>query len=373
MTRSLLLVSLAAGSLTAPVPAYPAATELAIRAITVRPANPVVGAHDSVSLVIDVIARGARGKNGVTVKVEPGAPPGPLLSAKPPVEDASDLPPAAEPGLQPPALPGPPSPSSSWTPGTSSAPAESTESAGPAESAGPSGSSAAPVGPAGAAPGSAYANPASGGPVEGLRALMPLPLTVAAQPVAAQPVGAQPGIDLQKAPSTGALPPRLVWRQGATPPARMAADWQTWRFLPDKKLNRFYPTGTWTISATARDADGATVTEYASFELRRATRLSSVRVERSPKSAAGVRLRGSLTRIDPRGFTDFGPYAKQRLRLQWRGEGSPAWEDVAETTTDAAGAFVQTVPPRRGGLWRVHFPGNPHYAPYTTKPRQIAS
>ncbi|MER6584043.1 hypothetical protein, partial [Nonomuraea sp. NPDC001023] len=208
-----------------------------------------------------------------------------------------------------------------------------------------------------------YANPASGGPVEGLRALMPLPLTVAAEP----------GIDLQKTPSTGAPPPRLVWRQGAVPPARMAADWQTWRFLPDKKLNRFYPTGTWTISATARDADGATVTEYASFELRRATRLSSVRVERSPKSAGGVRLRGSLTRIDPRGFTDFGPYAKQRLRLQWRGEGSPAWEDVAETTTDAAGAFVQTVPPRRGGLWRVHFPGNPHYAPYTTKPRQIAS
>ncbi|MEV3985122.1 hypothetical protein [Nonomuraea sp. NPDC049758] len=372
MTRSLLLVSLAAGSLTAPVPAYPAATELAIRAITVRPANPVVGAHDSVSLVIDVIARGARGKNGVTVKVEPGAPPGPLLSAKPPVEDAPDLPPAAEPGLQPPALPGPPS-SSSWEPGTSSAPAESSGPAGSAESAGPSGSSAAPVGPAGAAPGSAYANPASGGPVEGLRALMPLPLTVAADPGAVEPGAAEPRVDLQKAPSTGTLPSRLVWRQGATPPARMAADWQTWRFLPDKKLNRFYPTGTWTISATARDADGATVTEYASFELRRATRLSSVRVERSPKSAGGVRLRGSLTRIDPRGFTDFGPYAKQRLRLQWRGEGSPAWEDVAETTTDAAGAFVQTVPPRRGGLWRVHFPGNPHYAPYTTKPRQIAS
>ncbi|MER6583661.1 hypothetical protein ABT267_48880, partial [Nonomuraea sp. NPDC001023] len=159
MTRSLLLVSLAAGSLTAPVPAYPAATELAIRAITVRPANPVVGAHDSVSLVIDVIARGARGKNGVTVKVEPGAPPGPLLSAKPPVEDASDLPPAAEPGLQPPVVSWPESSSSPSGPGSSSAPAEPAESAGSAEPAGsaesagpagPSGSSASPAGPAAA-------------------------------------------------------------------------------------------------------------------------------------------------------------------------------------------------------------------------------
>ncbi|MFI9594894.1 hypothetical protein [Nonomuraea sp. NPDC052265] len=337
MTRSLLLVSLAAGSLTAPVPAYPAATELAIRAITVRPAEPVVGAHDSVSLVIDVIARGARGKNGVTVKVEPGVPPGPLLSAKPPVSDTPDLPPDSGP-----ALPGPSSPSSPSSPGTS------------AESPGTSG---APDTAPGLVPEDSPSGGAAGAP------LAQLPLAIVANPK----------LDLQKAPFASTLPNRLVWRQAEAPPARMAGDWQTWRFLPDKKLNRFYPTGTWTISATARGADGATVTEYASFELRRATKLSSVRVERAPKSAGGVRLRGSLTRIDPRGFTDFGPYAKQRLRLQWRGEGSPAWEDVAETTTDAAGAFVQTVPSRRGGLWRVHFPGNPHYASYTTKPRQIAS
>ncbi|MFI6184151.1 hypothetical protein ACIA8R_52060 [Nonomuraea sp. NPDC051191] len=331
MTRSLLLVSLAAGSLTAPVPAYPAATELAIRAITVRPAEPVVGAHDSVSLVIDVIARGARGKNGVTVKVEPGVPPGPLLSAKPPQPDPSGLPPASEPAL--------PAPSTPYGPDTPSEPPASPD----------------------ARPGIVPEDAPSGGPAGAPLAQMPLALV------------ADPRLDLQKAPVTNALPPRLVWRQGEVPPARMAGDWQTWRFLPDKKLNRFYPTGTWTISATARDADGATVTEYASFELRRATRLSSVRVERSPKAAGGVRLRGSLTRIDPRGFTDFGPYAKQRLRLQWRGEGSPAWEDAGETTTDAAGAFVQTVPSRRGGVWRIHFPGNSHYAAYTTKPRQIAS
>ncbi|GGT07153.1 hypothetical protein ACFFV7_08160 [Nonomuraea spiralis] len=357
MTRSLLLVPLAAGTLTVPmhvpapapvpvhvpvhvsvpVPAFPAATELAIRAITVRPADPVVGAHDSVSLVIDVIARGARGKNGVTVKVEPGVPPGPLLSAKPPVTDA----PAADPALQPPGRPEPPSSSDA------------------AQEAEPG---IAPDTSTGAAPGA----PAPGGASEApplLRApLLELPPSLG--------VGAQ--LELQRAPAAKPFPTRQDWRRTEVPPARMAGDWETWRFLPDKKLNRFYPTGTWTITATAGGANGATVTEYASFQLRRATQLSSVRVERSPKSAAGVRLRGSLTRIDPRGFIDFGPYAKQRLELQWRAEGSATWEDVGETTTDAAGAFIRTVPFRRGGLWRVRFPGNTHYAPDATKPRQIA-
>ncbi|MEV4017912.1 hypothetical protein AB0J35_46210, partial [Nonomuraea angiospora] len=83
MTRSLLLVSLAAGPLTVPAP--PAAIEPAIRAITVRPAEPVVGANDSVRLVVDVVAKGARGKDGITVKIEPGAPPGPVLIDKLPI------------------------------------------------------------------------------------------------------------------------------------------------------------------------------------------------------------------------------------------------------------------------------------------------
>ncbi|MBF8193103.1 hypothetical protein ITP53_47035, partial [Nonomuraea sp. K274] len=85
MSRSVLLVSLAAGSLVAPAPAYSAATEPVIRAINVRPAEPVVGAHDSIRLVIDVVATGATGKDGVTVKVEPGAPHAPLLTSKPPI------------------------------------------------------------------------------------------------------------------------------------------------------------------------------------------------------------------------------------------------------------------------------------------------
>jgi hypothetical protein len=317
MTRSLLLVSLAAGSLTAPVPASPAATELAIRAITVRPAEPVVGAHDSVRLVIDVIARGARGKNGVTVKVEPGTPPGPLLAAKPPVVDAP---------------PWPISPVPSATPASPPATA--------ALQAPPSDPSPAPT-------------PAAQEPA--------LPLLEPPQPL---PVAADPKEDV--------VPPRLVWRMAAPSAARMTGAWQTWRFLPDKKLNRFYPTGTWTITATASGADGATVTEYASFQLRRATKLSTVRVDKAPKANDAVRLRGSLTRIDPGGYTDFGPFAKQRLEIQWRDKASPTWEKIAETTTDAAGSFIERVPPRTGGHWRIHYPGTAHYAPFTTKPRQIA-
>ncbi|HUR00902.1 MAG TPA: hypothetical protein VM347_00020, partial [Nonomuraea sp.] len=75
MIRSLLLVSLAAGALTVPIPASSAATELAIREINVRPASPVVGAANSVRLVIDVIAKGVTGKDGVTIQVEPGSAP----------------------------------------------------------------------------------------------------------------------------------------------------------------------------------------------------------------------------------------------------------------------------------------------------------
>nr|SBO98086.1 hypothetical protein BN4615_P7602 [Nonomuraea gerenzanensis] len=180
--------------------------------------------------------------------------------------------------------------------------------------------------------------------------------------------------------SRPALPQRLVWRlaPGITllDPAPGAArtrtdDWQTWRFLPDKKLNRFYPAGTWTITATAKGTNGATITQYASFELKRETRLTSVRAEKSARTD-GVRLRGSLTRVDPRGLTDYGPFAKQRLEVLWRPDASSAWQAVGETTTDGAGAFVGTFQGRTDGYWRVRFPGTGHYAPDLSKSRQIA-
>ncbi|MGP4097775.1 hypothetical protein, partial [Nonomuraea sp. KM90] len=125
------------------------------------------------------------------------------------------------------------------------------------------------------------------------------------------------------------------------------------------------------ITATARGAGGATITEYASFELRRETRLSEVRAEKSARTD-GVRMRGSLTRVDPRGLTDYGPFAKQRLEILWRPDEAAAWETVGETTTDAAGAFMGTVQGRTGGYWRVRYPGTGHYASDVSKSRQIA-
>ncbi|TDB98906.1 hypothetical protein E1267_38285 [Nonomuraea longispora] len=283
MTRSLLLVSLAAGSLSAgslmaPAPATSAATELAIRSITVRPAEPVAGPKGSVRLVIDVIARGTRGKHGVSVKVEPGAPPGPTLSSKTtPVKN-------------------PPAPTPTRTPEEEDSPAP---------------------------------RPAS-------------------------------------REATSDLPPMLAWRAPAPVPAET---WETWRFLPDKKLNRYYPTGTWTITATAKGPDGATVTEYESFQLRRDAKLASVRVDGT--AGGKVRLRGSLTRVDPRGLTDYGPFAKQRLEILWRAGDSSPWERIGEVRTDASGSFATTVAGRTGGFWRVRYPGTGHYASDVSKIRQI--
>ncbi|MFC4010393.1 hypothetical protein ACFOY2_24420 [Nonomuraea purpurea] len=331
MTRSLLLVSLAAGSFSVPAPS--AATEPAIRSITVRPADPVVGARDSVRLVIDVIAKGANGKDGVTVKVEPGAPPGPVLSAKPPALDT-------------PAQPAQPAdPAQPDLPPQSDLPAQPDQQSQPDQ---PEQSD-----------------------LEDTTPLRPDLGSFQSQPTIMTPPEQSPntglGQDATGGASTEAFSP-FDWHRVATPPARMRDGWETWRFLPDKRLNRYYPTGVWTITATVRGQNGATVTEYETFQFKRATKLSSVRVE---KAGDDVRLRGSLTRIDPRGFTDFGPFAKQPLQILWRAEAAAAWQQVAQTHTDGAGAFVSTVQDRSEGFWRIRYPGTGHYAMYTSRIRQI--
>ncbi|MFG1703297.1 hypothetical protein ACFLIM_08890 [Nonomuraea sp. M3C6] len=342
MTRSLLLVSLAAGSLTAPVPARwpapapvpaavpPAATEPAIRAITVRPADPVVGAHDSVRLVIDVIAKGAQGKNGVTVKVEPGIPPAPPLSTKPPVADT-------------------PAPAATPTPTENAQPEEPNTGTRPLLDPQP--------------------DPVRAEPPDPFRAEPPDPFRAEPpDPFRAEPADPKEGVPPEGKPP--AVPPILVWRVGLPPVARMADGWETWRFLPDKRLNRFYPTGTWTVTATARGQGGATVSEYASFQFKRATKLASVSAEKAARPSGGVRLRGTLTRIDPRGLTDYGPFAKQPVEILWRPDTATTWEQAGETKTDDAGAFVTTIPAHVGGHWRVRYPGTDHYAPDQSKSRQ---
>jgi hypothetical protein len=142
---------------------------------------------------------------------------------------------------------------------------------------------------------------------------------------------------------------------------RMAGGWETWRFLPDKQLTRYYPAGTWTITATAKGEDGATVTKQATFQLKRETRMSSVQAE-NVRGAQGVRLTGSLRRVDPRGYSDYTPFAKQEVAILWRESMSEPWERVATATTGTTGEFARTVPARAGGFWRARYAGTHHYA-----------
>ncbi|WP_156056098.1 hypothetical protein [Streptosporangium roseum] len=104
MTMRVLLPVLAAGAAALPAgaaAALPARAEppaavkdLAIRSITLDPEAPVVGPSDTVRLVIEVVARGVSGPQGMTVQVEPGAPPesgtGPLPGAGAGVQTVSE-------------------------------------------------------------------------------------------------------------------------------------------------------------------------------------------------------------------------------------------------------------------------------------------
>ncbi|GGP08951.1 hypothetical protein LDL08_13795 [Nonomuraea glycinis] len=421
MTRSLLLVSLAAGALTVPLPASSAAAEPAIRQINVRPAAPVVGAGNSVRLVIDVVAKGVRGQDGVSIKVEPGAPPGPdqRPSAPPPSDDSDDQRPSddsddrrpsdesderrpsdtgddtwsrtGEPPVQESWDEWSDEPSSEnaegWSESDDSPAATNDESrkepssrqrAEPPAKIRPNAKSPAGAGtrPDAESPTGAEIRPDAESPAEAeIRPDAESPAESEIRPDAESPVGERsaegeiPAAESAKkeASSAEAAPP--AWSL-APDSMRMRGGWQTWRFLPDKPLNRYYPAGTWTITATAKGPNGTSVTSYASFQLRRESKLSTVRVARAG-DAQGVRLSGSLTRLDPRGTTDFSPFARQRVEILWREDATGAWRRVAEATTTASGAFHRTVSGRPGGDWRVRYLGTGHYAPDDSKIRQI--
>ncbi|GAA4220505.1 hypothetical protein GCM10023075_06730 [Streptosporangium album] len=76
---------------------WPPSSDLVIRSITLNPGAPVVGPTGSVHLVIEVVARGVAGSAGMTVQVDPGAPPGPLEGARP----EAQLGPVSRPGPAP--------------------------------------------------------------------------------------------------------------------------------------------------------------------------------------------------------------------------------------------------------------------------------
>ncbi|WP_327091858.1 hypothetical protein OIE66_14910 [Nonomuraea sp. NBC_01738] len=340
MTSRVLLASIAAGALTAPMPVSAAATELAIREITVRPADPVVGATGSVRLVIDVVAKGVQDAGGVTIKVDPGDPPGRTLPPQPHVEapPAQVEHPAGQPDPRPAAEPQAVTPEPAVeAPASTPAPAVGE----PAPDAG--------------TPAPAVETPTPTPAVEVPSAGVVAPAPAAQAPAAQEP--AVPAPDAATAPVVGGAARAVPGTAGQ----RRGDGWETWRFLPEKGLNRFYPSGTWTIAATARSADGRTVTEYATFRLRRETRLTSVKTSKV-RGAHAVRLRGQLSRIDPQGYTDFAAFGNQRVEILHRRDGARTWDQVAVATTAASGGFTRTVRGVAGGHWKVRFPGNSHYA-----------
>ncbi|WP_157247522.1 hypothetical protein [Nonomuraea typhae] len=293
MTSRVLLASLAAGALTVPLPSATAATELAIREITVRPADPVVRPTGSVRLVVDVVAKGVSGDDGVTIKVDPGTPP------------------------EPPPVSVPPTPSPS-------------------------------------APASPTPTPQPATPTPQPPAPTPTPTPTSSPPVEATPA---------PTPTPSARPQRVM---------RAGDDWETWRFLPEKGLTRYYPSGTWTVTATAKGPDGTSITQHATFKLRRETRLTSIQAAKVPGTKA-VRLRGVLTRVDPDGFTDYSPFGNQRMEIMYRRSPASPWEAVAVATTAESGAFTKTVKGRARGEWRAHFPGSAHYAAKLSAIEQIGT
>lgn len=297
MTSRLLLASLAAAALTVPMPASSAATETAIREITVRPAEPVVGASGSVRLVIDVVAKGVRGDNGVTIKVEPGEPPKPVLGSTPSPSPS-------------------PSPSVSPTPTPMPSPSDSTA----------------------AVPGTS----------DDLETESELPASPEPRPALRAP----------------------EWDETDFTAQRRGDGWETWRFLPEKGLTRFYPSGTWTIAATAKGFDGESVTEYATFQLRRETRLTSVEADKVPGEQA-VRLSGTLSRVDPEGFTEYSPYGKQEVEILYRKEDGDQWEERGVATTTSTGKFGRMVKGTVRGQWRARFAGGEHYAPEASAVHEI--
>ncbi|MFD1930514.1 MULTISPECIES: hypothetical protein [Nonomuraea] len=331
MTKAVLLTSLVAGALTGPALVQAPAT-LAIKEITIRPGAPVVGAHGSVKLVIDVVASGAE-ENGVTIKVEPGSPPGPVLGRKP-IGSGKILGPVPE---APPAR-------------VALVPVEAVP---PPEDLPPAFAAPRPAIPA---PPDGWGQPSAAG---GDAMVEDWPAPVEPSFPAAQP----PPPGWPEETTTPAPEPT----PSATPsgpdgqPIGRDGVWETWRFLPAQGLNRFYPAGPWTITATARAEDGTSVTAYASFNLRRDTKLSPVLIK-GMRGGRGVRLSGSLHRIDPSGTTDYAPFAKQRLEIFYRRGTNGSWQRVGTVTTGDRGQFERRLAGRTQGTWRVRFPGTDSYA-----------
>jgi hypothetical protein len=114
------------------------------------------------------------------------------------------------------------------------------------------------------------------------------------------------------------------------------------------------------VAATARDKAGHTVTSYAAFFLRLATRFTGVRVRSAGDSAV---VTGRLTRLDRSGHARFGPLAGRRVTIRLREVGARRWFRAGYVTTERDGRFSARLPRRPDGSWQVVYGGDTKYAP----------
>ncbi|MEU8059297.1 hypothetical protein [Microbispora bryophytorum] len=304
MMRPLLATLVLATATTAAAAPAPASGDLAVRSVEVRPSDPVVGPSGSVRLVVDVVARGA---DRVNVVLEPGRAP-----------SGGDEP-GGEPGKEPePAV----------TPSPPSGDAVPVPVPVPVPSASPD-----PVVPPGAA----------------------LPATV--------PLPGLGGL------ASAAMPRVMGASRDGRPVRRISSgEWETWRFLPDKPLSRWYPSGPWTVTATAVNAQGEQAVARVEFNLRRATEIEGLKVVRDGDD---VRVTGTLLRVDPVGKVDYRPFAGQRVRIRFRPAGSSHWKTVGEAVTRRDGWFSARVRADGEGAWRAEYPGTSRYAADASPRREV--
>lgn len=302
-------------------------------------------------LVIDVVAQGAA-RDGVAIKVEPGAPPKPVTGGKPidggpTFGPVPEVPPAPGPTPTPAVTPVPlMTPTPALTPAFTPA---LTPAVAPPDPSSPPNPSSPPVPPS---------LPAAGPPV-GAPAADSVPAQQAPPAQQLGPVQQLPPAPLGR-PAVGASAPvGLTVPNG--PPLRIGDGWETWRFLPSQGLTRFYPSGVWTITATARAEDGSTVTARSTFNLRHETRLAELQIAKVA-GARAVRLSGTLRRVDPQGYADYAPFGNQRLEISYRRTEGEEWQRVATADTSATGRFERRLPGRLHGLWQVRYPGSDAYA-----------
>ncbi|MBP2703609.1 hypothetical protein JOL79_07325 [Microbispora sp. RL4-1S] len=314
------------------VPAVPAAVfprnepDLAIRAVTVRPAEPVVGPTGSVRLVVDVAARGA---DRVDVTLEPGRP-------------------ESDEGEEPDGPSGPGQ--DGWGDDE------------PGQAGGQESGSASPL-----QPGAGPADGAPGGPEdEGTG-------DGADDPGGLGPVMTTPVPRLLGVPLAGRRSPSGWAARAVRVPVRAGAagsgGWETWRFLPQRRLSRRYPSGAWTVTATARNGRGGELAEKTVFYLRRATEIDGARVVRDGR--AGVRVSGTLLRVDPLGRVDYRPFPGQRVRLWFRPSGAGEWQPAGSAVTRRDGWFSARARGRVAGVWRAEYPGTTRYARSTSQEKRL--